>query len=53
MEEPNRIIPNKPKQKIMVVSKLPTQEVREFTDEQGIKHKIMTVEEYLTELANS
>lgn len=48
-----RIVPKESKEKIMVVSQLPTQEVREFVDEKGNKTKIMTIEEYLTELANS
>lgn len=53
MEDQNRIIPKKTKQKIMVVKELPTQEIREYTDKDGTKVKIMTTEEYLTELANS
>ncbi len=39
------------KERIMVVDKLPTQTVREV-QENGITYNLITVEEYLTELAN-
>lgn len=46
-----RIIADESKEKILVVKELPTQVVREY-EENGIKYKLVTVEEFLTDLAN-
>lgn len=54
MEEKSKKIVPKEKDdshRIMVVDKLPTQTVREI-EENGITYNLITVEEYLTELAN-
>lgn len=51
MAEGDRIIPKEPKVKTVVVKELPMEPVREYT-ENGIKYKLVTTEEFLTELAN-
>ncbi len=54
MEEKNKKIIPKEKdeiQRTMVVKELPTQTVREI-QENGITYNLITVEEFLTDLAN-
>lgn len=53
MEEKKRIVPKEKEivEQILVVTKLPTQEVRHF-EENGIRYNLITIEEYLTQQAN-
>ncbi len=52
-DEKKRIIPKEKEnnERIMVVDKLPTQQVRKI-EENGITYNLITVTEYLTDLAN-
>jgi hypothetical protein len=53
---PTRVVrpqPVKPKEVYVVVSKLPVQEVRTVTQEDGTVVHYITIEEYLTEQANA